>query len=137
MAGKSCYLTLLDITPNGNITVIFPNKYHKDNFIRQEVTYQIPTPSYGFDFKVQGPTGLERIKAIVTSNPVVLFELDLEKGFHSIKKGTIVSLNEIRSSMNKLNSMDDSKWDEFNSELYIFQRGNTYQRGSRNILSFR
>jgi hypothetical protein len=32
---KSGYLTLLDISPNGNITVIFPNKYHEDNFIRQ------------------------------------------------------------------------------------------------------
>ncbi|SVD68128.1 uncharacterized protein METZ01_LOCUS420982, partial [marine metagenome] len=28
------YLTLLDINPNGDITVIFPNKFHRDNFIR-------------------------------------------------------------------------------------------------------
>ena len=59
------------------------HKYHEDNFIRQEVTYKVPTPNYGFDFKVKGPIGLERIKAIVTSNssplnlasrPVVMLE---------------------------------------------------------------
>ena len=132
---KSGYLTLLDISPNGNITVIFPNKYHEDNFIRQEVTYKVPTPSYGFDFKVQGPTGLERIKAIVTSNSSPLLHLDLTKGFHTIKKGTTIGSNEIHSLVKKLNNMDVSKWDQFYSEIFIFNRGDSYKRGSRSILS--
>ena len=32
-AEKDCYLTLLDVSPTGKITVLFPNKYRKDNKI--------------------------------------------------------------------------------------------------------
>ncbi|MCS5621831.1 MAG: DUF4384 domain-containing protein, partial [Nitrospinaceae bacterium] len=81
---KNSYLTMLDVNPNGNITVIFPNKFHRDNFIKSGVTYQVPSPDYNFEFKVTGPAGLERIKAIVTLNKVSLLKLDLNMGFHSV-----------------------------------------------------
>ena len=99
------------------------------------MTYKVPTPSYGFDFKVQGPTGLERIKAIVTSKSSPLLPLDLTKGFRTIKKGTTTGSSEIHSLVKKLDNMGVSKWDQFYSEIFIFNRGDSYERGSRSILS--
>ena len=60
--------------------------------------------------------------------------IDMKKGFHTIKKGTTIGSNEIHSLVKKLNNMDVSKWDQFYSEIFIFNRGDSYERGSRSIL---
>ena len=132
-AEKNGYLTMLDVGPNGNITVIFPNKYHSDNFVRAGVTYQVPSPNYGFEFDVQGPAGLERIKAIVTLNKVSLLKLDLDKGFHSVKRGTSRGTRTIQALSKQVNAVDSSSWAEAYSEIFIFNKGEKYIRGSRKI----
>ena len=130
---KNGYLTLLDVGPNGNITVIFPNKYHRENFIRAGVTYQVPSPNYGFEFDVQGPAGLERIKAIITLNKVSLLKLDLDKGFHSVQRETTRGTRTIQALSKQVDSVDSSTWAEAYSEIFIFKKGETYTRGSRKI----
>jgi TolB-like protein len=132
-AEKSGFLTLLDVGSSGNITVIFPNKYNRDNFIRAGVTYQIPSPNYGFDFGVQGPAGLERIKAIVTLNNIPLLKLDLDKGFHSVKKDMTGATKSIETLSKQINSVDSLSWAEGYSEIFIFKKDETYIRGSRKI----
>ena len=124
---------MLDVGPNGNITVIFPNKYHSDNFVRAGVTYQVPSPNYGFEFDIQGPAGLERIKAIVTLNKVSLLKLDLDKGFHSVKRGTSRGTRTIQALSKQVNAVDSSSWAEAYSEIFIFNKGEKYIRGSRKI----
>ena len=132
-AEKNGYLTMLDVGPNGNITVIFPNKYHRDNFVLAGVTYQVPSLNYGFEFDVQGPAGLERIKAIVTLNKVSLLKLDLDKGFHSVKRGTSRGTRTIQALSKQVNAVDSSSWAEAYSEIFIFNKGEKYIRGSRKI----
>ena len=132
-ASKNGYLTMLDISPNGDITVIFPNKFHTDNFIRAGVTYQVPAPNYDFEFNVQGPPGLERIKAIVTANDISLMKLDLENGFHSIKKETTQGTRSIQVLSKKVESVSSSEWAEAYSEIFIFKTGKTFTRGARQI----
>ncbi len=73
---RDCYLTLVDISTDGELNVIFPNCYHKDNYVRAGKTYTIPGPDYGFEFEVGGPTGIERVKAIATLTPYRMFPLD-------------------------------------------------------------
>ena len=124
---------MLDVNPNGNITVIFPNKFHRDNFIESGVTYQVPSPDYGFEFKVTGPAGLERIKAIVTLNKVSLLKLDLEDGFHSVKKETTRGTRAIQALSKQVDSVGSSAWSEAYSEIFIFNEGEKYTRGSRKI----
>ena len=124
---------MLDISPSGDITVIFPNKFHRDNFIHAGVTYQIPAPNYEFEFNVQGPPGLERIKAIVTSNNISLLKLDLGKGFHNIKKETTRGTRAIQILSKQVESVDSSEWAEAYSEIFIFEAGETFTRGSRQI----
>ncbi len=132
---KNSYLTMLDVNPNGNITVIFPNKFHRDNFIESGVTYQVPSPDYGFEFKVTGPAGLERIKAIVTLNKVSLLKLDLENGFHSVKKETTRGTRAIQALSKQVDSVGSTAWSEAYSEIFIFNEGKKYTRGSRKITS--
>ena len=124
---------MLDVMPNGNIVVIFPNKFHRDNFIEAGVTYQVPSPDYGFEFKVTGPAGLERIKAIVTLNKVALLKLDLEDGFHSVKKETTRGTRAIQALFKQVGSVGSSAWSEAYSEIFIFNEGEKYTRGSRKI----
>ena len=130
---KNGYLTMLDIGPNGDITVIFPNKFHRDNFIRAGVTYQVPSPNYGFEFDVQGPAGLERIKAIVTLNKVSLLKLDLAKGFHSVNRDTTRGTRAIQALSTQVDSVDSTAWAEAYSEIFIFKKGERYTRGARKI----
>lgn len=132
-ADKNGYLTLLDIGPNGNITVIFPNKFHRENFVRADVTYQIPSPNYGFEFDVRGPAGLERIKAIVTLDKVSLLKLDLDAGFHSVTRGTTRGTRTIQALATQVDSVDNSAWAQAYSEIFIFKKGERYTRGSRKI----
>ena len=128
---------MLDINPNGDITVIFPNKFHADNFIRAGVIYQVPAPNYDFEFNVQGPPGLERIKAIVTANDLSLVKLDLGNGFHSIKNETTRGTRAIQVLSKKVESVSNSEWAEAYSEIFIFKTGKTFTRGSRQIQNFK
>jgi TolB-like protein len=130
---KNGYLTMLDVGPNGDITVIFPNKFHRDNLIRAGVTYQVPSPNYGFEFDVRGPAGLERIKAIVTLNNISLLKLDLDKGFHSFKKESKRGIKVIQGLTEEVESVHISDWGQAYSEIFIFNKGEVYTRGSRRI----
>jgi TolB-like protein len=132
-AEENGYLTLLDINPKGNVTVIFPNQFHQNNYIQAGITYQVPSPNYGFEFAIQEPPGLERVKAIVTRKKVSLLDLNLEKGFHSVKRGTTRGNRDIGVVAKKILSTDDSDWAEASSELFIFTQGKNYTRGSRQI----
>ena len=124
---------MLDVSPNGNITVIFPNKFHRDNFIRAGVTYQVPAPGYGFELELKGPAGLERIKAIITLDNVSLLKLDLDKGFHSLKRGTTLSTRTIQILSKQLDAVGSSSWAEAYSKIFIFKQGERYTTGSRKI----
>jgi hypothetical protein len=63
---KDCYLTLIDVGTDGNVTIFFPNKYHKDNKIKAGKVYYIPQKGAKWLLRVKGPAGKEVIKAIAT-----------------------------------------------------------------------
>lgn len=70
-ADKDCYLVLIDIGTSGRAIILFPNKWHPDNKIEKDKTYMIPPKGSKIAYKVQGPTGMERIKAIASVDPVL------------------------------------------------------------------
>ena len=123
----------MDINPQGKITVIYPNRFHRDNFIQAGVTYKVPRERDNFALDVRGPAGQERIKAIVTLNKVSLLKLDLNKGFHSMQGGTTRGLRGIQAISKKIISFDDSEWAEAYTKIVIFEKGKTYTLGSRKI----
>lgn len=68
---QDCYLTLIDIDARGNATVLFPNRYNRENRIEAGRTYTIPGDRMGFDFYIEPPGGVDIIKAIASLEPVV------------------------------------------------------------------
>jgi hypothetical protein len=69
-AEQECYLTLIDIGTSGKVTKMFPNKMNESNKVEAAKTYTIPASDSGFIFKVEGPEGLEYVKAIATLEPL-------------------------------------------------------------------
>ncbi len=100
---RDCYLTLINIATSGNITILFPNRYHPHNFIRAGVTYRVPDADYGFEFNVTGPRGTDRVKAIATLQDQPIFEHDFtQSAFRSIAQTRDVQV--VNSGMDRIQS---------------------------------
>ena len=127
---------MFDINPDGTLCVVFPNHFHPSSFIRAGETNQIPPKK--FKLEVRGPSGLERIKAFVTLNKVSLLQMNLSERqpFHCIKKKTTQGNKAIKALSKKVDSIDNSAWSEAYYEIFIFNEGEKYPRGSREIHSF-
>ena len=72
-ANKDAYLTVLNVGPTGNTTMLFPNAFQRDARVRAGQTVEIPAPGSGAQFRVSGPVGRELIKVIASTNPSSLF----------------------------------------------------------------
>ncbi len=131
-ADQDSYLTLLSIGASGDVTVIFPNAYHKDNFIRAGVTYRVPAPDDEFDFEIQGPPGLERIKAIATPTAEWPIQLNLDKGFHVIESDEEGN-QDIGVLAEKFSKNSKQVWAEDHQEIFIFPKSQVFTRGTRKI----
>ena len=131
---KNGHLTMLNINPDGNLCILFPNYFHLNSFIRAGEINQIP-PKNKFKFEVRGPSGLERIKAFVTLNKVSLLQMNLSKRkpFKCIKNKTMQGNKNLEALSKKIDSIDSSGWSEAYSEIFIFKEGETYNRGLRKI----
>jgi TolB-like protein len=111
---RDCYLTLIDIATSGNITILFPNRYHPQNFIRAGVTYRVPAEDYGFEFQVTGPRGIERVKAIATLQDQPIFEHDFSQtAFRSIARTRDVQV--VNAGMDKI----QNGWTEAESSIRV------------------
>jgi hypothetical protein len=98
-----CYLTLVDYETNGNVKVLFPNRYSQNNFIKAGNTYVIPGIDFGFKLNVEPPTGMERIKAIATTEPFSLYDLDFTKNvFAPVDRGNTRGMRGISIAMDRL-----------------------------------
>lgn len=65
---KDSYVTIYDIDSTGNVNILFPNPYHKDNFVRGGRIYTLPTTNYGYDLVIKGPTGKEILYALASTH---------------------------------------------------------------------
>lgn len=63
-AKENCYIMVLNWDKTGKLTVLFPNQYDSNNFVRGDQTRTFPTPQSDFDFILPGPAGRERFKLI-------------------------------------------------------------------------
>ena len=72
-ANKDAYLTVINVGPTGNSTMLFPNAFQGDARVRGGQTVEIPAPGSGAQIRVSGPVGRELIKVIATTSPAPLF----------------------------------------------------------------
>lgn len=68
---EAAFVTVVDITPDGEKTIIFPNSYQENNFCKPGIVYQIPPPDAFFSLEVTEPAGKDRIMAMTSPKPQV------------------------------------------------------------------
>jgi TolB-like protein len=132
-AEKPCYLILFDVRPNGETNIIFPNQDSKDNFIKDGETYQIPVKSSGIEFRVQGPAGLERLKALVSSQPGIPLELDWQDRFYPIEKNSLKGVQDLNRLVELFSKRSELEWTEAYMEVFIYEENQSIMRGTRKI----
>lgn len=116
-SNEDCYLTLIDISADGKVTVLFPNKFNSDNKIKAGREYSIPSKDMGFKIKVTPPAGTEMVKAIATKDPLDLSGITAENtkdGFRSMPgdKGGSDFIKNIPSLLTKALNKDIKKKDK-------------------------
>lgn len=114
---QDCYLTLVDYETNGNVKVLFPNRYYQNNSIRAGKTYIIPGSEYGFKLTVEPPPGIERIKAIATTEPLSLFNLNFTRNFFPPVERS--NTRGMRSISTALDSLPNFNWAENSCTISI------------------
>ncbi|TSA81431.1 DUF4384 domain-containing protein [Deinococcus detaillensis] len=68
------YLNLLELDEQGNIAVLFPNKYNPNNQIIGGETNRFPSLQFGnYDFRAVEPYGKTRVVALITPEPLNLY----------------------------------------------------------------
>jgi hypothetical protein len=61
---------LYDITPDGRVTLIFPNAFQPVSFVKAG-TYSLPH-SNSYSFRVKEPYGIELLQALAVATPIVI-----------------------------------------------------------------
>ncbi len=126
-ANRDCYLTLVNIPTDGSLNVIFPNSFHRNNFVRAGKVYTIPDASYGFDFEVQGPRGIDQVKAIASEEPLRLFAPDYNEGpVYSATRGNTDAVRTVVPILKRLEmsaivgaASDEAGWAEAQIEFMV------------------
>ncbi len=69
---RRCFVTLLSIDPQGNVSVLFPNRWQqgRENLVEAGTSKEIPPTEAGFRFLASSPHGETLIKAIGTLRPL-------------------------------------------------------------------
>ncbi len=119
-ATRDCHLTLLNVGTSGRLTILFPNSLHRDNAIKAGRDYSIPGPDYGFEYELQGPPGIERLKAVATLENVTLLEsnFDAEGSFFRVVPPA-TGARDIGLIQKKVASLPQQKWAEASSEFRV------------------
>jgi hypothetical protein len=119
-ADKECYVAVIDLGTSGNVTLLFPNKWHTNNKAEKGVEYTIPPKQSDYTLKVKGPAGTERVKVVACLDPIFTKVESLQEeiktpvgdsspsgsAFLSMKRPRIV-LKDIAATLQKV---DPSRW---------------------------
>jgi len=71
-SGREGYLTIVDLAPDGTVTVIFPNDLVSDNKVYPGRTLTIPTAEMNLQFTAVEPAGRGVVRALVTERPLIM-----------------------------------------------------------------
>jgi hypothetical protein len=110
---QDAYVTLINIGTSGEVTVIYPNRFHPDHFVRSGRDVIVPPPDSGFSLTVQAPTGFDQIRAIATID-----QIKIHPGNFAGQPGTFRSLDRVQTRglaveiKEERNKVEPTKWAE-------------------------
>ena len=85
---KDAYVTVLNVDPAGETTILFPNQYQSDNLIRANRVLEVPDSASQSRIVVTGTTGTELVKIIASTQPIKPFgaqQLDAAGPFQVVR----------------------------------------------------
>ena len=116
-ASKDAYLTVLNVGPSGNTTLLFPNAVQKDARVRANQVVQIPGAGSGTSIRVSGPVGRELIKVVASTSPVPLFEAANLTGAGPFAMLNAGSRSVARDLQVTMDSQATHEWDDYNKVI--------------------
>jgi len=87
-ATKDAYFKLYHIDVKGQVQLIFPNRFQKDNFVKAGTLVQFPAANASFRFQLHEPFGTEFVKAVASTLPFETTESDFEE-LGSLRSGVM------------------------------------------------
>ena len=103
LAEKDCYIYLLYYDAAGEITCLFPNQYHKDNFIKAKTEVQVPAAAHPeFEIETSAPFGDEVLQVVATLQPIDLFDGKIAKSVSTRRPTASLSVEDVRQALGKL-----------------------------------
>lgn len=111
---RDAYVTLVNIGTSGDVTILYPNRFHPTHFVRGGQDVIIPPPDSGFTLAVQPPVGFDQIRAIATEEPVAFQAGD----FRGAQAPTFRSLDRVQTRnfsvviKNERDKVAPGKWAE-------------------------
>ncbi len=92
---QSIFLIVFNLTTEGELVQIFPNKFSKSSFVEAHQAVSIPGVDTGVDLIITGPQGKEELVAIVSEEPVSLLPVKYEKSpFFVLEKNDSAAMSQ-------------------------------------------
>ena len=114
---KDAYVTVLNVGPSGQTTMLFPNAHQKDNKVPGSRTVEIPSPASGAVIKVAAPVGRELIKVVASTSPVPLFpavKMRSAGPFATVDGGARAAARDLQVTMD---TQANQEWDDYNKVI--------------------
>ena len=114
---KDAYLTVLNVGPSGNTTLLFPNAFQRDSRVAANRVVQIPGEGSGASIRVSGPVGRELVKVIASTSPAPVFEsaqLTAAGPFAMVAGGSRSVARDLQVTME---GAATHEWDDYNKVI--------------------
>ena len=112
------YLYLFYRDADAKVTVLFPNQYQRDNFIRQNERVPVPGQGAGFQIRIGAPFGNELLKAVVSKKPLSFIDSAMDFAKFRIAPIDDNAGNNIAQSMEQV---ADADWAEHSINIRTVQ----------------
>jgi hypothetical protein len=110
----------MNIGTSGKLIILFPNALHRDNRISANQVYEIPGHEYDFEYQLQGPPGIERLKAIATLEKVDLLEVQLASdGSLFLTEAPAAAARDIAVMKRAVDEISSQQWAEDTWEFQV------------------
>jgi len=94
-SNRDGYLTIVDIQPNGDVVLLYPNDFSKTNEVKAGIEYSIPSKNDEFEITVTEPAGQDTIVAYFTLRKVDWLDKNRLSGdgFRSVNEGEKIGMS--------------------------------------------
>lgn len=74
-SSEACYVYFFNIAPTGEVSLLFPNRYARNNRVDPNEIYRFPDTRANFDWELRPPTSAEIVKVFATKRPVAIDQI--------------------------------------------------------------